>query len=135
MKPHLTLIARQGQAAELDWAGLVPEATRRRLACDCVLSDIKLDPEGTVLNTGRARRTIPPSLRRTLVARDQGCRWPGCDRPWRWTDGHDLWHWEDGGPNSLANTVLLCRRHHRKLHEGGWALVWAPGGDLVARPP
>jgi uncharacterized small protein (DUF1192 family) len=134
-RPHLTLIARQGEAGELDWAGLISAESVRRLSCDCTLSEIKIGPAGQVLDVGRARRTTPPSLRRAAIARDSGCRMPGCGRPWQWTDGHHLWHWEDGGPTSLENTVLLCRRHHRLVHEGGWKLSWGPNGELVALPP
>ena len=33
------------------------------------------------LDVGRAMRTIPPAIRRALVARDRGCAFPGCNRP------------------------------------------------------
>jgi hypothetical protein len=69
------------------------------------------------------------------VVRDHGCRFPGCDRPSDWTDGHHLRHWADGGATTLANLVLLCRRHHRTVHEEGWRLVWDPQGGVVAVPP
>jgi hypothetical protein len=35
----------------------------------------------------------------------------------------------------MANLVLLCRRHHRLVHEGGWRLAWEEHGELVAIPP
>ena len=28
-------------------------------------------------------------------------------------------HWVDGGETSLRNVLLLCKRHHRAVHEGG----------------
>jgi predicted restriction endonuclease len=31
-------------------------------------------------------------------------------------------HWIDGGETSMANTLLLCGRHHRLLHEGGFSI-------------
>ncbi|MFI5287653.1 MAG: hypothetical protein ACHQ4F_15235, partial [Candidatus Dormibacteria bacterium] len=40
------------------------------------------------LSVGRATRTIPAPIRTALHLRDQGCRFPGCDRPPAWTDGH-----------------------------------------------
>jgi hypothetical protein len=48
--------------------------------------------------------------------RDSHCRFPGCDRPPSWCDAHHVRHWADGGPTSLDNLLLLCRRHHRLVH-------------------
>ena len=31
-------------------------------------------------------------------------------------------HWVDGGETSVENTMLLCSRHHRVLHEGGFSI-------------
>ena len=44
-------------------------------------------------------------------------------------------HWLHGGPTNLTNLVLLCRAHHRAVHEGGWQLARAPDGRLTATPP
>ena len=52
-----------------------------------------------------------------------------------WTDAHHLEHWADGGATALDNLVLLCRRHHRKVHEGGWRLAWSAGRVLTPIPP
>jgi hypothetical protein len=46
-----------------------------------------------------------------------------------------LWHWLGGGPTDLANLVLLCRAHHRAVHDGGWQLTRAPDGRAAATPP
>jgi hypothetical protein len=46
------------------------------------------------LSVGRATRTIPPHIRTALNLREQGCRFPGCDRPAAWTDGHHIIHLE-----------------------------------------
>ena len=65
---------------------------------------------------------MPPALRRALEARDQGCRFPGCGL--RFAEGHHVTHWADGGETKLENLVLLCRHHHRLLHEEGWSMQW-----------
>ena len=91
------------------------------------------DAEGDVLDVGRKTRTIPPSIRRALAARDTSCRFPGCTA--RRCDAHHVVHWADGGATSLDNLVLLCRRHHRAVHEGGFeAVIRVDGGIEFHRP-
>ena len=87
------------------------------------------------LSVGRATRTIPAHIRTALLLRDNGCRFPGCDRPPAWTDGHHIIHWADGGPTELDNLVSLCRRHHRAVHEQGWRIRMADGIPVVEAPP
>jgi hypothetical protein len=75
-------------------------------------------------------------MRRALVARDHGCCIQSCDRPPEWTDAHHVEFWaRDGGRTDLDNLRLVCRFHHRLLHEGGWKLESSPTGEIVARPP
>jgi hypothetical protein len=87
------------------------------------------------LEVGRATRVIQPPQRAALAVRDSGCVFPECDRPLAWCDGHHLWHWADGGPTNLDNLALLCRAHHRAVHEGGWRLIRGPDGQFTAHPP
>jgi hypothetical protein len=87
------------------------------------------------LEVGRTSRVVTPTQRAALVVRDRGCVFPGCDRPPGWCDAHHLQHWLHGGPTDLANLALLCRAHHRAVHEGGWRLARDPDGQLTATPP
>jgi len=134
--PESTLRAEPGCApGEMRWAGPVVAETVRRIACDSSVTRITLDARGEPLDAGRATRTIPAAMRRALVARDGGCRFPHCDRPPEWTDGHHVEHWADGGETKLSNLVLLCRHHHRAVHEGRWRLAITPMGEVTAQPP
>jgi len=45
-------------------------------------------------------------------------------------EAHHLKHWADGGRTSLENLVLLCRRHHRAVHEEGYRIEQAADGGL-----
>ncbi len=128
----------EGGRSELDGVRVSAE-TSRRMACDASLVGM-LHREGKVVSVGRKTRTIPPHLRRALEERDRGCRYPACGS--RFTEAHHVRHWADGGETSLANTVLLCRRHHRLVHEGrvrmaldrhGRAVFFARSGAAVAR--
>jgi HNH endonuclease len=87
------------------------------------------------LEVGRATRVIQAAQRAALAVRDRGCVFTGCTRPLAWCDAHHLRHWLHGGPTDLANLALLCRAHHRAVHEGGWQLTRGPDGQLTATPP
>ena len=84
-------------------------------------------PGGEILDVGRRTRTISPALRRALSARDRRCRFPGCGN--RRVDAHHVRHWADGGQTALDNLVLLCRRHHRAVHEEGFRVTIDAAGD------
>jgi hypothetical protein len=96
--------------------------TLRRLACDSAIVRILETGAGGPLDIGRKTRVIPPSMRRALKRRDRGCRFPNCTNT-RFVDGHHITHWADGGATRLDNLVLLCRHHHRLLHEGMYYVV------------
>ncbi len=101
--------------------------TARRIACDAGKVRIT-HRSGQILSVGRKTRTIPPPIRRALEFRDQGCRFPGCTS--KHCDAHHIVHWADGGETKLSNLVLLCRRHHRLLHEGGFSVRMSEAGAV-----
>src|SRR5438093_8667648 len=111
----------------------VPAGTSQRLACDASRVVMRHAPDGQVVEVGARTRTIPPALRRALHHRDRGCRFPGCGV--RVGQGHHIRHWAQGGPTMLSNLALLCRRHHRAVHEEGYQLDRQPDGELRFRRP
>jgi hypothetical protein len=161
-----SLLAEHGVGGVGGWGGVLPPETVRRLACDAAVTRAivrrhpthhdgadggalavalreavallppPLGAPAELLDLGRATRVISPALRRALAVRDGGCAAPGCDRPPPWTDAHHLHHWLHGGPTSLDNLVLLCRVHHRAVHEEGWHLDHDPvSGRVNFTPP
>lgn len=93
----------------------------RRLGCDATVLTL-IEKDGEPLGVGRTIRKPSARLRRLLRARDgDRCQFPGCTHR-GWLDAHHLVHWTLGGPTELANLLLLCRRHHRSVHEGGWTI-------------
>ena len=128
--------------SELEDGSRVSAETSRRLACDCGVVHINRDENGEVQGAGRRIRTVNPQLRRALEARDRGCRFPGCGL--RFAEAHHVVHWADGGETTLMNTVLMCRTHHRAVHEGGvkvcldknrQAVFFTPKGKVLAGAP
>ena len=90
--------------------------------------------EGETLSVGRKTRTIPPAIRRALQRRDKGCCFPGCSCS-RFVDAHHIRHWADGGETSMSNLALLCRRHHRMVHEEGFAIHSRADGRIYFTDP
>jgi Domain of unknown function (DUF222) len=112
----------------------ISSKTVQRWACDCSLTRVLMQ-DSVVIDVGRAERTIKGPRRRALVARDRHCRWPGCNRPASWCDAHHLVQWMFGGGSEMYNQVLLCHRHHRMVHEGGWQLIRTDDGALMTIAP
>src|SRR5467141_1797993 len=111
----------------------VSAETSQRLACDASRVVMRHAADGRILEVGARTRTIPPALRRALHHRDRGCRFPGCGL--RFGQGHHIRHWAHGGPTTLSNLALLCRRHHRAVHEEGYLVERQLDGDLCFRRP
>ncbi len=131
--PGASSAALDGAVEVDDGALYVSTETSQRLSCDASLVHMRHDADGAVIDVGRKTRTIPPSIRRALAARDTGCRFPGCTS--RRCDAHHVEHWANGGATRLDNLVLLCRRHHRAVHEGGFAVIRKHNGVLTFLRP
>ena len=119
------LLAAPGVCGVTETGTELSAAELRKLACDAQVVPVVMGGASEVLDVGRASRTIPPSIRRALIARDQGCVWPGCERAPIHCDGHHIQHWIDDGPTCPTNLALLCHSHHHRLHEH----------NLVLHPP
>jgi Domain of unknown function (DUF222)/HNH endonuclease len=117
----------------LEGGARVPAGTSQRLACDASRVVMRYDGDGRITEVGARTRTIPPALRRALQHRDKGCRFPGCGLPFG--QGHHIRHWAHGGPTKLSNLTMLCRRHHRAVHEEGYQVERQPDGELCFRRP
>ena len=107
--------------AEIAGVGPVPTEVVRRLACDANVEVAVEDREGSILDQGRVRRDPTVVQRVEIDRRDKGCRFPGCNYT-EFTNVHHIQHWVDGGLTNLDNLVTLCGRHHRAVHELGWAV-------------
>ncbi len=141
-RPHVTvtvgvksLANGSGETTELDHTGPVDTETARRLACDASVMRVVMAGRSEPLDVGRRTPVVPPSIRRAVIVRDRQCRFQGCDRPHTWCDAHHVVHWGEGGPTAVPNLVLMCRRHHRMVHErGGFRLALLEGRPVFRRP-
>ncbi|MFG1927794.1 DUF222 domain-containing protein [Cryptosporangium sp. NPDC048952] len=131
---HRSRLPVPGAGGVTDWGGHLPLDALRRMSCDAGIHRVVFAPGDVPLSAGRQVRLVRASQHRIMVARDGGCRFPGCDRPAAWTQAHHVIHWADGGPTDVDNMVLLCGHHHRRVHEDGWGLEFDGCTLIVYRP-
>lgn len=112
----------------------IAEASARRLLCDSALV-ATIFAGNRILDANASAEQFSPRQRRALAARDRHCVFPGCRRPPRHCDAHHIDHRVRGGPTVVANGCLLCRFHHRLIHEHGWTLRHDDDGTWNATDP
>ncbi|WP_414635196.1 HNH endonuclease [Arthrobacter ipis] len=109
-----------GGTALFAFSGPVNPATIRKIACDADIIPVVLGSQGRILDIGRASRVFPPHIRKAIMARDQGCAFPGCTIPGSWCEAHHITYWSRGGTTGTGNGVLLCSHHHHLIHKEHW---------------
>jgi hypothetical protein len=119
--------------AHVEGIGAITGHAARRFACDGAVSRVFFGSDGSVEQRGTTR-VIPPAMRRALLVRDRGCRWPGCTAR-RFLHAHHIVFWSNGGPTAMSNLLTLCGRHHRLVHQGGWDLQLERCGKLRVLTP
>jgi hypothetical protein len=71
---------------------------------------------------GRLRYRPTVAQKAFIVARDQTCRAPGCQRTARRCEVDHIRDWVKGGSTTVSNLCSLCRLHHHAKHAGGFQL-------------
>jgi hypothetical protein len=141
-RPHVSLVVdlealerRSERRSEFAHVGPIHPEIARRWACDASISRVITRGGSEPLDVGRRTAIVPAPMRRAVIVRDRNCRFPGCDRPPPWCDAHHIVHWADGGPTAAGNLLLLCRRHHRMVHEPeGFRLNLVGDRPVFTRP-
>jgi hypothetical protein len=110
---------------------LTKQAAERYL-CDSALVATLFAGASQVLDANDAAEQFTRRQRRALAARDGHCVFPSCQRPPRFCDAHHLHHRDHGGPTRTDNAALLCRFHHRLVHEHHWTLAIDETGHWTA---
>ena len=134
-RPHVNVLM------DLGWEGrgvngpVLNKETLERIVCDCAFHRVLTDGRSGILDVGMATRVLTAAMWVALVARDEHCRFPECDRPATWCDGHHIHWFSRGGPTRIDNLVLLCRRHHKRLHKPGWHAKLLPDGTFEVTSP
>ncbi|WP_436795105.1 HNH endonuclease signature motif containing protein [Actinospongicola halichondriae] len=98
------------------------KSAAEQLLCDSALTATLFKGKTNVLDANDAAEQFSKRQRRAIAARDHHCVFPGCSRLPRHCDVHHLHERNAGGPTTTSNGVLLCRFHHRLVHQFGWRL-------------
>lgn len=69
---------------------------------------------------GSAHRIFTQGQRLALIARDQGCSFPGCDAPPAQCEAHHVTDFALTHRTSVDDGTLLCGYHHREHARLGW---------------
>ena len=117
----------------IEGLGAISAHTAQRLACDSQISKMEFSSSKTP-QPGKTSRNVSKRLRKAILMRDNGCRWPGCTQS-KYVDLHHVVFWSKGGPTIPSNLVTLCRTHHRLVHEGGFCLQMPIEGKLIVIDP
>ena len=119
------------QSSEADTYGADPyveggpalsAAEESEASCGGTKTEVRHGNRGTVTSWGRRTRTPSTRTLRAILARDGGCRYPGCGRT-RHLHAHHVRFWSRGGATTPDNLVLLCSSHHRALHRGEFSIT------------
>jgi hypothetical protein len=108
---------------ETDFGTHLSRAGVRELACSPTARALLMTMTGDILKAGHSRRFPTDAQRDAIIARDQHCRYPGCDRSPRWLDIHHRIPWHAGGPTDVDNMVAICSRHHHQIETQGLTLL------------
>lgn len=133
--PALSLAGASERPAVVEGAAPIDPDTARRL-CETApgWERVLTHPvTGAVLAVDRYRPSA--ELRRTLRARDQRCRFPGCRVPARQCDIDHVHDHAHGGATAEDNLAHVCRRHHVLKHHTAWTVVLAADRTLTWTSP
>ncbi len=139
---HIDLHTLAGARTMADLDGLVlrgegwnlAKGAAEQLLCDSALVATLFAGQTEVLDANDAAERFSKRQRRAIAARDHHCVFPGCTRQPRHCDTHHLEERNAGGPTVVGNGCLLCRFHHRLLHQHRWTLRRGSDGWVATDP-
>jgi hypothetical protein len=111
----------------------VPAGTSQRLACDASRVVMRQDPDGRIVEVGVRTRTFPVAALRARHAAE-GLRLHARTGLAGWLGERLDVGWAIDA-TTLSNLALLCRRHHRSVHEEGYQVARGSDGSLQFRRP
>ena len=102
------------------------------LLCDADLVAVLFE-HGRPITVSDLIADAAEKVRAAIVARDGGCRFPGCEAPASWCQLHHIEGRSGPRAHHPDNLVLLCTRCHDRVHRQRWRISHAPGGLIEFR--
>lgn len=136
--PVLQMLADPSRTlADLEGYGPIAIGAALRVAKDAPsLMAVLTDPwSGAVIDVGRSKYRPSKALKDLLRARDNHCRFPGCNRLPESSEIDHIEDWAKGGHTNRENSQLLCKRHQMFKHALGWQSTYMPDGSVNWRSP
>jgi hypothetical protein len=139
-RPHLNVVVKisdgeQQRAGELIDGTQLSQSFVDALTCDATIYRMLLAGDSTVIDYGTGTRAVSPPLWNALLVRDRHCRFPGCDRPPQWCEGHHGVYVTDHGHTNPWNMAMFCSRHHHLLHKDDWSATVESDGTVHITGP
>jgi hypothetical protein len=128
-----SFLGRSNQPGLSSMGDRIPAAVIRELAEQAELRWM-LHTGTEILQLGRTERYASDAQWEALIARDGGCRWPGCQIPAAWCEVDHLIDWEAGGLTDIDWEALWCKHHHHVKHRNG-TIVHGDANDLTLELP
>jgi hypothetical protein len=133
-----TLLGVDEQPGELAGHGPIPATLARRLAADESGTWRRLvsDPlTGALLDYGRTTYRPPKDLAEFVIARDQTCTFPTCNRRAHRCELDHRIPYDSGGSTNPENLAAVCKRHHTAKHQTDWTPHRKPDGHHTWTSP
>jgi uncharacterized protein DUF222/HNH endonuclease len=112
----------------------ISASVARRLGCEAEVAAV-IERDGVPLDVRPARRFVRGRKRMAVMARDGGCRYPGCPVKKKYIQVHHIVHWADDHDSDLDNLLALCGFHHRRHHDGAFGITLAEDGRPIFLTP
>jgi Domain of unknown function (DUF222) len=124
-----------GGFARTGHGGTVSLTQALQLAADARVVPVVFGRAKEVAAYGTGHRIFTEAQRLAMIARDQGCSFPGCDVPALWCQAHHAPEHAVTGRTTISEGTLVCGFHHREHERLGWRAVMDDGVPSWVPPP
>jgi hypothetical protein len=114
---------------------LISLAMALKIAVDAQVIPIVFRGAKEIAAYGDTHRLATRGQRLALIARDQGCSFPGCAIPPAWCQTHHVTDFQLTRRTSVDDLTLLCGYHHRIFERLGWTCEMINGFPHWTPPP